>query len=119
SGYIFQMWLPANPGPAPIAGMAEDAGGGKTGAPFPDPQQTEQLFCAYGWPVRAGITGLRCFFVNQEGVILETSMRGGGAYSGITAPPNFDAAFSAAGDMSSDFARGVPGVDGNTWLPVQ
>jgi prepilin-type N-terminal cleavage/methylation domain-containing protein len=119
SGYVFQMWLPANAGPGPIAGLAEDVGGGKTAAPFPDPQATEQRFCAYGWPARAGITGLRCFFVNQEGVILETAMRGGGAYSGVGGGPNFDAAFSVGGDMSSDFARGAPGVDGNTWLPVQ
>ena len=118
SGYVFQIWLPANPYPVPIAGLAEDAGGGKTGAPFPDPETCESMFCAYAWPISAGVTGLRCFFINQEGVILETQMRGPGAYSGA-AGPTFDAAFSVAGDMASPLAQGVPAIDGNNWVPVQ
>jgi len=119
SGYVFQIWMPTNPLPAPIAGLAEDLNGGKTAAPFPDPQTGTQYFCTYGWPINAGLTGTRCFFVNQEGVILETSIRGPGAYSGIVGGPAFDAAYSVAGDMSSPIARGAPAVDGNNWLPVQ
>jgi hypothetical protein len=33
--------------------------------------------------------------------------------------PQFDAAFSIDDDMSANFARGVAGVDGNVWNPVQ
>lgn len=117
SGYYFQLWLPANSG-SPVGGLAEDAGGGKLGAPFPDPDETETSFCAYAWPINAGGTGQRCFFVNQEGLILETSNRSAG-YSGAAGGPGFDAAFAIAGDMSAHFARGVAGVDGNVWNAVQ
>ena len=117
SGYYFQLWLPANSG-SPVAGLAEDAGGGKLGAPFPDPDETETCFCAYAWPINVGGTGQRCFFVNQEGVILETANRTAG-YSGATGGPQFDAAFSIDDDMSANYARGVAGVDGNVWNAVQ
>ncbi|MCC7014147.1 MAG: type II secretion system protein [Planctomycetes bacterium] len=118
SGYVFQIWLPAG-NAAPIAGLAEDPSGGKLAAPFPDSDATENAFCAYGWPVRAGFTGSRCFFVNQEGVILEMQNRGATPYSGVTGGPDFDAAFGLVGDMSAGFARGGPAADGNTWMPVQ
>jgi prepilin-type N-terminal cleavage/methylation domain-containing protein len=118
SGYLFQMWLPAGSA-KPIAGLPEDPAGGKTVAPFPDADGSEMYFCVYAWPVRAGSSGTRCFLVNQEGVILHTSMRGSGAYSGVGAGPGFDAAFTVAGDMSSPLARTVAGIDGNDWDPVQ
>lgn len=118
SGYVFQLWLPGT-NTSPIAGLAEDVGGGKTSAPFPDPDATETRFCAYGWPVRAGFTGTRCFFVNQEGVILEMKNRGASPYSGVGGGPAFDAAFTLVGDMGAGFARGGPAVDGNTWVAVQ
>jgi type II secretory pathway pseudopilin PulG len=118
SGYAFQMWLPGSAAP-PFAGIPEDPGGGKTAAPFPDGNAAEMLFCVYAWPLRAGNSGTRCFMVNQEGVILQTSMRGGGAYSGVGGGPGFDAAFTVAGDMGSALARGGVGIDGNDWDPVQ
>jgi len=118
SGYVFQIWLPASDN-APIAGIAEDADGGKLSGPFPDANAGETRFCAYAWPVRAGFTGSRAFFANQEGVILEMPNRGATQYSGIGAGPDFDAAFAMAGDMSAGFARGVNAADGNTWRPVQ
>jgi len=118
SGYVFQIWLPGS-GNAPMAGIEEDASGGKLAGPFPDSNAGETRFCAYAWPVRAGFTGSRTFFVNQEGVILEMPNRGATPYSGIGNGPDFDAAFAMAGDMSAGFARGVPAADGNTWRPVQ
>ncbi len=118
SGYVFQVWLPGNSS-TPMTGLAEDALGGKLAGPFPDPDACETRFCAYAWPVRAGFTGTRCFFVNQEGVILEMNNRGTATYSGITGGPSFDAAFAASGDMSAGFARGVAAADGNLWRPVQ
>lgn len=118
SGYVFQIWLPGSAN-APMTGIAEDGNGGKLAGPFPDPNACETRFCAYAWPVRAGATGSRAFFVNQEGVILETPNRGATPYSGLGNGPDFDAAFAAAGDMSAGFARGLPAADGNTWRPVQ
>jgi prepilin-type N-terminal cleavage/methylation domain-containing protein len=118
SGYLFQMWLPAGSA-APIAGVPEDPAGGKTAAPFPSADGSEMYFVVYAWPVRAGNSGTRCFMVNQEGVILQTQMRGPGPYSGIGRGPNFDAAYTVAGDMGSKLARGGVGIDGFDWDPVQ
>ncbi len=119
SGYVFQLWLPAASVAGVVAGVAEDATGGKTAAPFPDPDNCEAMWCAYGWPLHAGRTGNIAVFVNQTGAIMETRNRGAGAYSGSTNGPAFDAAFVLAGDMSSTIAVGVPAVDGNTWVPIK
>jgi prepilin-type N-terminal cleavage/methylation domain-containing protein len=116
SGYMFQLWLPDPAG----AGIPEDLNGGKVAGPFPDPNNGESRWCAYAWPMTAGSTGNRAFFVNQEGVILQTANRLVGAYSGLPAAPPFDAAFSVAGDMTSPMTRaGVASVDGRSWVPVQ
>ena len=121
SGYAFAIFLPANsPALGAVAGLAEDNGGGKVAAPFPDPDGSESFFCAYGWPLRAGMTGNKVFFVNQQGVILQTANRGAGAYSGLPGGPAFDAAYSVALDMSSLLpSAGVAANDGRMWLPVQ
>jgi hypothetical protein len=102
-----------------MAGLAEDALGGKLAGPFPDSDACETRFCAYAWPVRSGFTGTRCFFVNQEGVILEMNNRGTATYSGVSGGPSFDAAFATSSDMSAGFARGAAAADGNIWRPVQ
>ncbi len=115
SGYVFQMWLPDGAG----AGIAEDANGGKAAGPFPDSDWCEEVFCAYAWPVRAGATGNKCFFINQDGLIVQTVNRGAGAYSGIAGGPNFDAAFLVAGSMHARHALNAAGSDGRTWVPVQ
>jgi prepilin-type N-terminal cleavage/methylation domain-containing protein len=115
SGYIFQIWLPDAAG----AGIAEDLAGGKIAGPFPDPDLNEDVFCAYAWPMRAGATGNKCFFINQDGLIVQTANRGAGAYSGVGAGPAFDAAFLVGGSMHAQHALNVVGVDGRTWAPVQ
>jgi prepilin-type N-terminal cleavage/methylation domain-containing protein len=122
SGYIFQLYLPAATVGAATAGIAEDAGGGKLGAPFPDSDNNEVLWCSYAWPINAGQTGNRCFFMNQEGDLMQTTNRGAAAYTGTAAGPAFDAIYTVAGDMASPVSiSGVPAaaVDGNTWVPVQ
>jgi prepilin-type N-terminal cleavage/methylation domain-containing protein len=115
SGYVFQLWLADAAG----AGVAEDATGGKLAAPFPDSDNSEIYWCAYGWPISAGGTGNKAFFVNQEGVVLQSANRGAGAYGGTATPPAFDAAYTGAGDMTSPMANNIVGVDGRTWVPVQ
>ena len=115
SGYVFQLWLPDNAG----AGIAEDPTGGKSAGPFPDPDLCEDVFCAYAWPLRAGATGNKCFFINQDGLIVQSANRGAGAYSGLLGGPNFDAAFLAAGSMNAGHALNAAGADGRTWVPVQ
>ena len=121
SGYVFQVFLPTNSAAlGPVGGMSEDNGGGKSAAPFPDSDGGEQFFCAYAWPLSAGKTGNKAYFINQEGVILQTSNRGAGAYSGLASAPAYDAAFTVASDMGSPAVRaGGAANDGNTWVPVQ
>ncbi len=115
SGYIFQMWLPDAAG----VGVPEDPAGGKIAGPFPDPDAGENVFCAYAWPMRAGATGNKCFFINQDGLIVQTANRGAGAYSGLAAGPAFDAAFLVGGSLQAKHALNALGADGRTWVPVQ
>lgn len=115
SGYVFQIWLPDVAG----AGIAEDPTGGKTAGPFPDSNLCEDVFCAYAWPIRAGATGNKCFFINQDGLIVQTLNRGAGAYSGIAGGPASDAAFAVAGAISNQHAVNGVGADGRNWTPVQ
>jgi len=119
SGYCYRVFLPAA-GAAPIAGIPEDAGGGKLAGPFPGSNNGEILWCAYAWPITFNQSGNRAFFINQEGDLLQMNNRNVAAqYSGAVAGPAFDAAYTVAGDMGSPIATGGVGVDGNTWVPVQ
>lgn len=120
SGYLFQMWLPAATVGGAVVGMAEDPGGGKLAGPFPDSDNGELLWCCYSWPLQATRSGNRAFFVNQGGDVLQTSNRGGAAYSGTGAGPAFDASFSIPLDISSvPGVNGIPANDGNLWVLVQ
>jgi prepilin-type N-terminal cleavage/methylation domain-containing protein len=121
SGYLYQVWLPAATVGGATAGIAEDpTTGGKLGAPFPDSDNGEVLWCCYAWPIQASQTGNRVFFVNQEGDLLQMLNRQPVPYSTVAGGPAFDAVFSAALDMGS--ALGINGVAANdtfTWAPVQ
>ncbi|MDP6761566.1 MAG: type II secretion system protein [Planctomycetota bacterium] len=118
SGYVFQIFLPTS-GNTPT-GLAEATGGG-AGSSFPDPDNGEILWCAYAWPLDAGNTGNRAFFINQEGDLTSTANRGASAYSGNASgstTPGYDAAYTAS-DMSSAMAIGAAGTDTNVWVSVQ
>jgi prepilin-type N-terminal cleavage/methylation domain-containing protein len=119
-GYVFQVWLPAARVGGVVPGIPEDPNGGKTAAPFPNPNNCEAMWCAYAWPIEAGATGNSCFFINQFGTMLRNTNRGAGAYSGIAGGPNFDAALTVPNDMSSNLGiNGGVAVDGGTWVPAQ
>lgn len=118
AGYYFRIFLPDSAFGSP-AGIPEDPNGGKLAAPFPDPDGSEVAFCAYAWPVDHEGSGRSAFFVNQEGTLLQTANRGAGAYSGTTRMPDFDAAYTAPGDMGVPIAVSAIGADGNLWVPVQ
>jgi prepilin-type N-terminal cleavage/methylation domain-containing protein len=120
SGYLYQVWLPAATVGAATAGIPEDAGGGKLGAPFPDPDNGEVMWCCYAWPIQANQTGNRVFFVNQEGDLLQMLNRQAVPYSTTIGGPPFDAVFSVALDMGSPLGiNGVVSNDTFTWSPVQ
>lgn len=124
SGYVFQLFLPDAGAPGAIAGVPEFATGGADPGAFPGSNNAEVLWNCYAWPINNAQTGNRCFFVNQEGDLMQYNNRGAVIYSGAAlAPgvttPNFDACHTVAGDMGSPVAIGAAGVDGNTWVTVQ
>ena len=118
SGYVFQIFLPD----ANNDGAAEAAGGGM-GTTVVDSDNSEIFWAAYAWPLDAGQTGNRAFFINQEGDLLQFNNRIAAPYSGAAAGPAWTAAFAngqtAADGMGSDIAAGAQGEDTNTWTPVQ
>lgn len=120
SGYNFQMWLPgATIAAGTTPGIVEAAGGGTNAGAFPNSNNAEVLWCAYAWPINAGQTGSRAFFVNQEGDLMQTTNRGANQFTGATAPA-FDDAFTVAADMGSPIANGVAsmGAAAMVWVPV-
>ncbi len=120
SGYLYQLWLPAATVGAATAGIAEDAGGGKLAAPFPDPDNCEVLWACYAWPIQVNQTGNRVFFCNQEGDLLQMLNRQAVPYTTTAGGPPFDAVFSLNNDMGSPLGiNGVPSQDGFNWAPVQ
>jgi prepilin-type N-terminal cleavage/methylation domain-containing protein len=117
SGYCYQIWLPGPTVAGATAGIAEDVNGGKAAAPFPEPDNCEAMWCAYAWPIQNGRTGNNVYFINHSGQILLMANRGALKYSGLAGGPNFDAAFSAVGDMNSPIAlNGLVANDGNNWV---
>ncbi len=121
SGYCFKMYLPGPTAGGLTPGMPEATviGGGNTGPGVVDPDNAEILWCCYAWPVQVTQTGNRCFFMNQEGDLLQTQNR----IFQFTTPiagPTFDEAFSVAGTMAAPVQVGVASlISGNIWTPVQ
>jgi type IV pilus assembly protein PilA len=111
SGYLFALFLPN----AGAIGFCDAPGGGPH--PAVNPNTCEAMWCAYAWPVDAGSTGNRAFFVNQRGEILQTRMDAT-VYSGAGAPPAYSAAYSAVGMASPIAIPPAAAVDANTWTPV-
>ena len=121
AGYDFQVWLPGATMGGLTPGIAEDAGGGKIAAPFPDPDNGEILWCCYAWPMQTNGAGNRAFCINQEGDMLQCLNRNPTPYSGTTKTPAFDEAYKVLGDMGSGLRIGAPagGHDNTIWVPVQ
>jgi hypothetical protein len=110
NGYVYRIWLAAKSGAAvgePKTGFACDGGH--------DADLAEVVWCCYAWPARAGLTGGRTFFVNQEGEVLAAE---GMPYQGVT-PPKADAAFTKDGTITGPSAANRRGVDGAVWSAVR
>ena len=114
SGYLFQLWLPGSGG----VGVTEPDG---ERVPVVDVEGAERAWCAYAWPAQPGSTGLRAFFINQDGDLLQTSNHGG-LYGGNPAEggraPAFDAALSGH-SVLAPAAVGANAGDGAVWVPLQ
>jgi prepilin-type N-terminal cleavage/methylation domain-containing protein len=132
SGYYFKMFLPGATVAGVTPGIAEVGTlgvGGADAANLPSPDDSEILWNCYAWPVDAGKTGNRAFFINQEGDLLQF-LNQAEVYEGLAVAVNipvFDAAYSdeSAGDMSSRLGitamlvdDGFAANDGNTWTVV-
>lgn len=115
SGYLFRVFLPAATAGGAVAGIPEDPTGGKVGGPFPDGSNGGVMWCAYAWPITKGKSGNSTFFINQDGQLLKTAGRVA-SYTSTTAQPPYDAAYTAANDLSSSIAvNGLLAIDGNAW----
>ena len=121
SGYRFMLWLPDSTSNGEVAAFREDFLGGKQAAPFPDPRNGAGLWCSYAWPVEAGVTGTRAFFVNQAGIVLQCDNNGPFPFSGQYRYPEFGEALQRTRDMSSDLRIGPPagGAHDTVWTLVQ
>lgn len=110
SGYLFQIFLPG----ADRAPVGEAATGGAAGVKV-NPAMAEVLWCAYAWPADEK-SGLRSFFVNQDGDVLATA-DGGQPYVGAERAPRSDAAFGQGGSGKLDDKPAVngTGADGLPW----
>ncbi|MEZ6020605.1 MAG: hypothetical protein R3F17_11030 [Planctomycetota bacterium] len=131
-GYLFAIYLPAARVGAQIPGVGEAAAGGTAAAGTAlatwNTADCELYWCAYAWPVEAGKTGNRAFFINQEGDVASTSNLATAAvrYTGNAAAANilaFGAAFSNTVANSMDqpigFASmGFTSNDTNLWTQV-
>ena len=114
SGYYFQMWLPD----ATYAGIPEMPNGGCTAAPFPDPNNGEVAWACYAWPMEAGGTGNRAFFVNQEGDLLQCLNRTATPFDGAVTTPIASEAYTTPNDISSALRIGTASPTGNIWVPM-
>lgn len=115
-GYYFKIFLPAAPQAGRCAGIGEPLVGSGGAGKLPGAASGERYWCAYAWPVQAGQTGARAYFVNQDGDVLTCERPG--TYSGLAAQggrqPAYDAAYTAA-DMGSPTATRQPGRDEMRW----
>jgi hypothetical protein len=109
SGYCFVVYLPDS---SKAGGWTHEArrsgdpsltgGTGRVGV-----DAAERRWCAYAWPVSMNNSGKRCFFVDQEGTVLQ-SMNEAGRHTGVNDLPAPDSAGLA----------GQKGGDGDTWTVV-
>lgn len=120
SGYFFKMFLPDVTGAAGDVPALGEAVAGGAGGTLPDPNNCEILWACYAWPIDAGKSGNRAFFINQDGDILQFGNKAG-VYTGTGATvPAFDAVFSVANDMGSNVGiNGVASQDGELWTTLQ
>lgn len=124
-GYAFQVHLP---GPTAsdeefdlYPGLAESGVDG-VGGTTPDDVQPDVIASAhawvcYAWPLEHGRSGVRAFFVDQDGIVVQTP-NGSGLYAGLDRVPRYDAALCSAGRGNLLAAAGWTdgtSVDGQRW----
>ena len=112
SGYQFRMFLPGTGG----IGLGEQANGGAPAGVHP--QLAEIYWCAYAWPTNYPQTGVRTFFVNQQGSLTFSE---NGNYTGPGGSTTPGAALRQGGlatHMTGPQAAASTGRDGSMWFSV-
>ncbi len=113
SGYAFRIRLPADDG----FGVAERPAG--TPLLFPiDADLSETNWTCYAWPLAAGQSGVRTFFIAQTADVLSTDDPAPRAVFG----PRGGAAFLPGGlidSITGTIAFSATGRDGNLWRRTQ
>ena len=110
AGYHFLIYLPDRSGKGWVHEVGPAERFRMTGAVGTDAAETR--WCAYAWPVQRGQTGSRCFFVNQEGDVMQSSNEVA-RWSGSRIPAP-DSALLGIG-MTARVAVGTRGRDGDVW----
>lgn len=83
-----------------------------------DPDAAEVRWCAYAWPVAAGNSGTRAFYVDQDGEVWQTA-NALLSLSGVNGGPAWDAALpQGTGNGWVALPKGAShtGRDGNVWI---
>jgi len=113
NGYLYRLFLPDAGG----LGLGELAGGGADAGV--DADLSEATWCCYAWPAQFESSGVRTFFVNQNGDILATE---DSSYTGPATTIVAGAAFRVGGNADSvtgPVANALTGRDGNFWKGVR
>lgn len=117
SGYLFQIYLPNST----CNGVAEAVLGGAYGVSIAA-GEARRYWCAYAWPVAYGKTGMRVFFVNQQGILLAApNQLSGFHYEGLTTSPPATTAFRAGttGSIDCPIAADTFASDGQRWSKLR
>lgn len=114
SGYCFRLFLPAKDG-SPVAELPN----GGADANAIDAAAAETKWCVYAWPLEAGVTGQRAFFIDHRGDVLG-SRNEDGRYSSAAKGPAASAAHAAGepAKLGSRLAVNMLGLDGLMWLVI-
>jgi hypothetical protein len=113
SGYCYCIVLPGQDS----VPLPELAAGGPDAAVAA--VQAEVVWCAYAWPVEAGVSGQRAFFIDQSGDVIACA-NDDGRYSGVAKRPEPDAARAAnsSGKLDAPCVMQGTGKDGQPWCVV-
>ncbi|MGC6487712.1 MAG: type IV pilin protein [Planctomycetota bacterium] len=110
-GYRFRMFLPAADGTGVVATAAN-------AAQF-DATLSQRYWTCVAWPIVQGKSGKRAFFINQQGMLLESRETD---YDGSSVEPDAGAGLVGVPPTNIDadtLATGGLGADGNAWVMVQ
>ena len=111
-GYFLRIFLP-HTGTSGVCTEAPKGGVREDDVAEWGSDATETLWCCYAWPFDYGEGGRRSFFINQDGILLETR-------SEFTEPPECLSVFSRwRYGMAGSIAVGEYGMDGTRWRPIE